>query len=158
LELQSLQVITSAIAPVVMVSATGLLFMGVQAKHLHLADRLRTLMTEYRSLGTDATYQERREQIVTQLGLFTKRIRLSLRALKLLYVAVFCFVMTSRFLVSEAFTAQLVTPAVTPMMFVLGVTCLLVALLFEFLELRTGLKTILVETSDAVRPPGRLEG
>jgi Protein of unknown function (DUF2721) len=158
MELQSLQVITSAIAPVVMVSATGLLFMGVQAKHLHLADRLRTLMTEYRSLGTDATYQERREQIVAQLGLFTKRIRLSLRALKLLYVAVFCFVMTSRFLVSEAFTAQLVTPAVTPMMFVLGVTCLLVALLFEFLELRTGLKTILVETSDAVRPPGRLEG
>jgi Protein of unknown function (DUF2721) len=158
MELQSLQVITSAIAPVVMVSATGLLFMGVQAKHLHLADRLRALMTEYRSLGTATTHQERREQIVAQLVLFTKRIRLSLRALKLLYVAVFCFVMTSLVLISESFMAQLVTPAVTPFIFILGVSCLLLALLFEFLELRTGLKTILIETSDAVPSPGRLEG
>ena len=38
MELQSLQVITSAIAPVVMVSATGLPLVGVQAKHLHLAE------------------------------------------------------------------------------------------------------------------------
>jgi hypothetical protein len=157
MELQSLQVITSAIAPVVMVSAAGLLFIGVQAKHLHLADRLRTLMAEYRTLGTDPTHQERREQIVAQLVLFTKRVRLSLRALELLYVAVFCFVMTSLFLVSEAFTAPLVTLAVTPLIFVLGVSCLLLALLFEFLELRTGLQTILIETSDARRPPGRLD-
>jgi hypothetical protein len=139
-----------------MVSAAGLLFVGVQAKHWHSADRLRTLMTEYRDLGTDPAHQERREQIVAQLVLFTKRIRLSLQALKFLYVAVFCFVMTSLFLVSESFTAQLVTPAVTPVIFVLGVSCLLLALLFEFLELRMGLKTILIETSDAVRPPGRL--
>jgi hypothetical protein len=158
MELQSLQVITSAIAPVVMVSATGLLFVGVQAKHLHLADRLRALMTEYCTLGPDAAHRERREQIVAQLVLFTKRIRLSLGALELLYVAVFCFVMTSLFLVSESFTAPLVTPAVTPVMFVLGVSCLLVAQVFEFLELQTGLKTVLIETSDAVRSPGRLEG
>jgi|SRR5882724_3621702 len=157
MELQSLQMITSAIAPVVMVSAAGLLFMGVQAKHLHSTDRLRTLMTEYRTLGTDPAHQERREQIVAQVVLFTKRLRLSLRALELLYVAVFCFVMTSLVLVSESFTAQLVTPAVTPLMFVLGVSCLLVALLFECLELRTGLKTILIETSDAMRPPGCLD-
>jgi hypothetical protein len=70
---------------------------------------------------------------------------------------VFCFVMTSLFLVSESFTAPLVTPAVTPFIFVLGVSCLLLALLFEFLELRTGLQTILIETSDARRPPGRLD-
>jgi Protein of unknown function (DUF2721) len=157
MELQSLQVITSAIAPVVMVSATGLLFVGVQVKHLHLADRLRALMTEYRTLGADPAHQERREQIVAQLILFTQRIRLSLRALELLYVAVFCFVMTSLVLISESFTAPLVTPAVTPVIFVLGVSCLLLALLFEFLELRTCLKTILIETSDARRPPGRLD-
>jgi Protein of unknown function (DUF2721) len=157
MELQSLQVITSAIAPVVMVSAAGLLFMGVQAKHLHSADRLRALMTEYRTLGTDPAQQARREQIVAQVVLFTTRIRLSLRALELLYVAVFCFVMTSLFLVSESFTAQLVPPAVTPLMFVLGVSCLLLALLCEFLELRRGLQTILIETADAVRPPRRLD-
>jgi hypothetical protein len=151
MELQSLQVITSAIAPVVMVSATGLLFMGVQAKNLHLADRMRALMIEYRSLGTDPAHQERGEQIIAQLVLFKKRIWLSQRALEFLYAAVFCFVMTSLFLASESFMAQLVTPAVTAIMFVLGVSFLLLALLFEFVELRTGLKTIGIEIAQALR-------
>src|SRR5919199_5052050 len=119
MELQSLQVISSAIAPVVMVSAAGLLFMGVQAKNLHLSDRMRALMVEYRTLGTAPVHQERREQIVAQLVLFKKRIRLSQRALEFLYLAVFCFVMTSLFLASESFMAPLVTPAVTAAIFVL---------------------------------------
>jgi hypothetical protein len=59
--------------------------------------------------------------------------------------------------VSEAFAAPLVTPVVIPIIFVLGISCLLLALLFEFLELRTGLQTIPIETSDAMRPPGRLD-
>jgi Protein of unknown function (DUF2721) len=152
MELQSLQVISSAIAPVVMVSASGLLFMGVQAKNLHLSDRMRALMMEYRTLGTDPAHQERREQIVAQLVLFTKRLWLSRRALEFLYFAVFCFVMTSLFLASESFMAQLVPPTITATIFVLGVSFLLLALLFEFLELRTGLKTIGVETAEALRP------
>ena len=45
MELHSLQFIPSALAPVVMVSASGLLFNGIQAKHLHSADRLRTSLT-----------------------------------------------------------------------------------------------------------------
>jgi hypothetical protein len=52
MKLQSLQFITSALAPVIMVSASGLLFSGIQAKHLHSADRMRALMTDYRSLGS----------------------------------------------------------------------------------------------------------
>ena len=152
MELQSLQVISSAIAPVVMVSAAGLLFMGVQAKNLHLSDRMRALMVEYRTLGTAPVHQERREQIVAQLVLFKKRIRLSQRALEFLYLAVFCFVMTSLFLASESFMAPLVTPAVTAAIFVLGVSFLLLALLFEFLELRTGLKTIGIEIAEVFRP------
>jgi len=151
MELQSLQVISSAIAPVVMVSASGLLFMGVQAKNLHLSDRMRALMTEYRSLGTDLAHQERREQIVAQLVLFTKRLWLSQRALEFLYFAVFCFVMTSLFLAWESFMAQLVPPTITATIFVLGVSFLLLALLFEFLELRTGLKTIDIEIAEALR-------
>jgi hypothetical protein len=151
MELQSLQVISSAIAPVVMVSASGLLFMGVQAKNLHLSDRMRALIMEYRTLGTDLAHQERREQIVAQLVLFTKRLWLSQRALEFLYFAVFCFVMTSLFLASESFMAQLVPPAITATIFVLGVSFLLLALLFEFLELRTGLKTIDIEIAEALR-------
>ena len=115
-------------------------------------------MTEYRTLGPDAAHRERREQIVAQPVLFTKRIRLSLRALELLYVAVFCFVMTSLFLVSESFTAPLVTPTVTPVMFVLGVSCLLVA------GVRIPRSSNRLENGSRLRPrtpcdrQGRLEG
>ena len=53
METQTFQVITSAVAPIVMVSAAGLLYTGVQAKNLHLADRLRALMCEYRTLAPE---------------------------------------------------------------------------------------------------------
>jgi hypothetical protein len=39
---------------------------------------------------------------------------------------------------------------VTAIMFVLGVSFLLLALLFEFVELRTGLKTIGIEIAEAL--------
>ena len=91
MENHTVQVITSAVAPIVMVSAAGLLSTGVQAKNLHLADRLRALMSEYRTLMPDAAYQQRRDQIVAQLGLFRTRIGLSQRALECLYLLVLEF-------------------------------------------------------------------
>ena len=39
MDAQNLEPLTSAVAPVVMVSAAGRLFNGVQANHLHLSDR-----------------------------------------------------------------------------------------------------------------------
>lgn len=151
MELQSFQVITSALAPVVMVSASGLLFNGIQAKHLHSADRMRALMMEFRGLGDEPAHQERRTQIVGQLALFRRRIWLSQRALEFIYLAVFCFVITSLFLASETFMLSLVTPHITAAMFVLGVSFLLLALLFEFLELRAGLRTIGIEIAGALK-------
>ena len=48
METSTVDVIATAVAPIVMVSAAGLLFIGVQTKNLHLADRARDLMREYR--------------------------------------------------------------------------------------------------------------
>jgi hypothetical protein len=99
---------------------------------------MRALMTEYRGLGEEPSHQERRTQIVAQLVLFRRRIRLSQHALEFIYLAVFCFVITSLFLASETFMLSRVTPYITAAMFVLGVAFLLLVLLFEFLELRAG--------------------
>jgi hypothetical protein len=74
---QDLQVITSAVVPIVMVSAAGLLFMSVQAKNLQFADRIRSLMREYRGLPLKPTDQTRREQILEQIVLFNQRVHLS---------------------------------------------------------------------------------
>jgi len=153
MEMQSLQFITSALAPVVMVSASGLLFNGIQAKHLHSADRLRALMTEYRGLDKDASRQERREQIIKQVALFRRRMWLSQHALESIYIAVVCFVITSLFLASETFMLGVITPHLTAAMFILGVVFLLLALFLEFLELHAGLRTISIEIDGAFKEP-----
>jgi len=129
-----------------MVSAAGLLFVGVQTKNLHLADRVRNLMREYRETGSND--RERRQAISAQVVLFEKRIRLSQRALESLYGAIVCFVMTTLLLAVAPWTGQTAVPnTLTGGIFILGIAGLLIALFLELLEMRTGLRTIAIETS-----------
>ena len=150
METQTFQVITSAVAPIVMVSAAGLLYTGVQAKNLHLADRLRALMSEYRTLTPEYAHQPRRDQIVAQLALFRKRIGLSQRALEFIYPAMVIFVVTSLLLAATPWIGGDAPPAVTVGVFVVGVVLLLVALVFKFWEMHLGLRTVDLEIGGAV--------
>ncbi len=53
-----LQVVASAVTPVVLVSATAILIGGVNSRHISISDRIRSLTAEYRNPGTtlrDAT-------------------------------------------------------------------------------------------------------
>lgn len=145
MENQIFQVITSAVAPIVMVSAAGLLSMGVQAKNLHLADRLRALMTEYRTLPPEPAHQQRRDQILKQLAIFRQRIRLSQRALELVYLAMVTFVMTSLLLAVTPWVGSEATPALSAGVFVVGVLLMLVGLVLEFWEMHLGLRTVNIE-------------
>ena len=155
LDSTNLRLITSAVAPIVMVSAAGLLFLGIQTKNLHLADRIRTLVLEYRTLETTSGEPARREQIAEQLRLFYQRIRLSQHALELLYLAILCFVVTSLFLALAARLAEWTLTMVIAGIFVLGVALLLTALVVEFLEMRLGLRTIGIEIEGALGTPRR---
>ncbi|HSB82118.1 MAG TPA: DUF2721 domain-containing protein [Candidatus Methylomirabilis sp.] len=149
MESADIQVITQAVAPIVMVSAAGLLFMGLQAKNLHLADRVRGLMTEYRALSPGTTDEKRRSQIVEQIVLFDRRIHLSQRALELLYIAIVCFVLTSLLLAAAPWVRSLMIPAIPAGIFIAGVALVLLALLLEYREMHLGLRTIDLEIEDA---------
>jgi hypothetical protein len=151
MEGETLQVITSAVAPIVMVSAAGVLSMGVQAKNLHLADRLRTLMDEYRTLPSEPARQQRRDEILAQLALFRRRIALSQHALECNYVAMATFVVTSLLLVAAPWLRGGGAPAVNMGVFVIGVLLLLIALVLEFWEMHLGLRTVDLEIGGAAR-------
>jgi hypothetical protein len=154
METSTVDVIATAVAPIVMVSATGLLFIGVQTKNLHLADRVRDLMREYRA--TDPKDKERREAIRAQVVLFEKRIRLSQRALESLYGAIGFFVTTTFLLAVAPWIGQTAVPTpVTGGIFILGIASLLLALVLEFLEMRAGLSTIAIETRVASEDSSR---
>ncbi len=148
---QNFQVISQAVAPIVMVSAAGLLFMGLQAKNLHLADRVRGLMTEYRALTPAPSDKKRRSQIVEQLVLFDRRIHLSQRALEFLYLAIVCFVLTSLLLAAAPWVSTLMIPAIPAVIFIAGVGLVLLALLLEYREMHLGLKTIDIEIEGALK-------
>jgi hypothetical protein len=145
---QTLTGLTSAVAPVVMVSAAGLLFNGVQAKNLHISDRIRTLTAESRN---PALSKERRGQVLGQLALFDKRIRLSQRSLQLIYVAILCFVLTALLVASTLWIGPPVLPAIVTAIFVIGVAMLILALLLEFVEMWMALETIEIEMGDIRR-------
>ncbi len=149
MDLQSTESLTSAVAPIVLVSAAGLLYNGIQAKNLHLADRLRALMAELRN---PATTLERRQQVLEQLPYFRKRIRYSQHALELLYLSILVFVVTSLLLASALWVGPLAPPVVIPLIFVAGVALLILALGLEFVEMWVGLKTVEIETRDASNP------
>jgi len=142
---QSLQALTSAVAPVVMVSAAGLLFNGVQTKNLHLSDRVRALMAEYRH---PATPPQRVAQAAAELRLFRTRLRLSQHSLEMIYVAIVCFVLTSLLLASLLWAGPPVVPGVVTVMFVIGVALLVIALVLELAEMWISLRTIELEMAD----------
>ncbi len=146
MDAQNAQALTSAVAPIVLVSAAGLLYNGVQAKNLHLSDRIRAMMAELRSAGTTS---QRRAQVLAQIPFFRKRIRFSQHALESIYLAIICFILTSFLLATTLWVGPPVLPAVIAAVFVIGVALLIVALGLEFVELWIGLKTIDIETQDA---------
>ena len=142
----SIQALTTAVAPIVLVSAAGLLYTGVQTKNLHLSDRIRALAAELRN---PAITPERRKQLLDQLPHFVRRIRLSQQSLELLYVAILCFVVTSLLLASALWVGPPALPIVITIVFVAGVLLLILALGLEFVEMWIGMKTIEIETRDA---------
>ena len=149
-------VITMAVAPIVMVSATGLLFIGVQTKNLHLADRVRDLMREYRSAAAPH-HEQRRQAIRAQLTLFERRLRLSQHALESLYGAIAGFVMTGLLLAATSWLGNMVA-LVAGGVFVLGIAFVLLALILEFLEMRAGLHTIAIEMNGVSNTPSGFSG
>lgn len=155
MEPRTLEAITAAVAPIVMVSASGLLLMGIQAKNLHLADRIRALTAEYRALGEGPGHEARRRMVRDQILRFQRRIRLNQRSLELLYAAVVCFVVTSLLLAATPWLGATRILLVVTALFVTGVGVLLLALVVEFLEMRAGLATLGVEIEGSLRPSDR---
>ncbi len=137
-----LALVASAVTPVVMVSATAILISGVNAKHISLADRLRSLAVEYRAL---ATTDRRRQNILAQTLIFQRRLRLATVAHMALYSATACFI--AMVLVISLTPIRQAFVAVTLPFFLAGVILLFTAVVGEIMELRWAAKTMALELS-----------
>ena len=141
-----LEVVASAITPVVLVSATAILIGGINARYMAIADRIRALTAEYRAAGTS---QARLASISRQLPIFKLRVRLVSWAIRALYVASGCFVGMA-LLISATLWRKMLAIATVPL-FLSGILLLIFAIVCELFELKAANRTLFTDISDSER-------
>jgi hypothetical protein len=130
-------IISSALAPVVMISACGLLLLGLQSKYSNITDRIRQLDHEKLELEQReklTTWMRNRLRILTyQIHRLLTRVRLVRDAIFLLYVAILFFVGASLLALLSNIIA-LFSAWFIFAIFVAGLICVLASGIFVMLE------------------------
>jgi DNA-binding transcriptional regulator YbjK len=142
----ALQVLASAVTPVVLVSATAILISGVNSRHISISDRMRTLSTEYRDVQTN---EGRRTMIERQMWMFKKRIHLVSWAIRNLYAAAWCFV-AEVLIISATLWRDSLVGATVPL-FLVGIVLIMVAIAMQLLELHVSNRTLFLEVGEVMR-------
>ncbi len=138
-----LQVLASAVTPVVLVSATAILVSGVNSRYISIADKMRSLAQEFRETSCPL---DRREVISAQMRIFKRRIALVAWAVRVLYAAVGCFIAVAM-VISAALWRQTLEMVTLPL-FGTGIFMILVAIFCQLLELHLSNRTIALEVQD----------
>jgi len=146
-----IQQIGAAVTPAVMVSACGLVALGLDNQISRMANRLRELAREHRS--TDAT-PGRRAAVAAQVAILDRRHALYYRALILNYAALFAFVLTSLLWLTQA---AFPIPAELPVFaFALGVLMLAGMAVLVIAAIHHARKTIEAEAAEVLRADGHV--
>jgi hypothetical protein len=140
-----MQVLTAAVTPVVLVSATAILISGTNSRYISISDRMRALANEYRDPNC---IEQRRMTISREMLTFRHRIHLVSWAVRALYTAVGAFV-TDALIISATLWRQMLAAATLPF-FLLGISLIVLALVCQLLELQSSNRTISLEISDIV--------
>jgi TRAP-type C4-dicarboxylate transport system permease small subunit len=143
---EPLQIVTTAVAPVVMVSATAILISGVNTRYISISDRVRNLAHEYRS---DSVTAVRKLNIQLQLDAFQYRMKLVSWAARLLYAAVLCYLSITMLICLG--TLRSTITGVTLPVFIVGVALVGIAIVLQFLEIQASHRTLDLEASEIAR-------
>jgi Protein of unknown function (DUF2721) len=141
----AMQVLTAAVTPVVLVSATAILISGTNARYISISDRMRALAHEYREPNC---IEQRRMTISREMLTFQHRIRLVSWAVRALYTAVGAFI-ADALIISATLWRHLLATATLPL-FLLGILLIVLAIVCQLLELQSSDRTISTEISDIV--------
>ena len=138
-----LQLVATAVTPVVLVSATAILISGVNSRYIAIADRIRSLTAEYRN---PSTADVRCASIDRQLPKYQIRVRLVSWAIRGLNLAAVCFVAMA-LIISATLWRKMLAVATVPL-FITGILLLMFAIVCELLELQVANRTLAAEIAD----------
>ncbi len=144
-----LQIISSAVAPVVLISACAALILGVNNKHSNLSSQIRAAAAEVRQ---KETLPERRAQLCAQIPLFYRRFRMTWIALCSLYAAVSVFVvMILLIILTQRHLLSFENGTLT--LFVVGIALMLAASCMEIVEVALATRNLRLEIRDITDGP-----
>jgi len=146
-----IQVIQLMLAPGLMISACGLLLLGMNNKYSLVVNRIRLLNEERRRVLTrvgerELTYEEnvRLESISLQIDKLTLRVKLVRNAVLSYTMAVAMFVITSLLIGIQYFTVLNFNVFIT-IIFLLGMLSVLAGVLYAAYETKEGYNIIQLE-------------
>ena len=145
MDIAIVEVIKGMLAPGIMISACGLLLLGMNNKYSLVVNRIRTLNNEFRQLDDSQT--ERRESITTQLPLLIKRMRLIRNAVWLYTIGIAMFIFSIFCLGIYFLNGKTDLVTVTSLVsFIIALLAVLLGVLHAAKEVRLGYRILLIET------------
>lgn len=130
------QILTSMLAPALLMAATGSLLVSANNRLARVVDRLRAVIAIWR-----ADPSEGRAALDAQIARHQRRGHLVLRACLLLYLALGAFVATSLALAADALFRNVELGVIPTALAVLGVICLLLASAFLAREVSLSIRS-----------------
>jgi hypothetical protein len=147
--MNALQEIAAAVTPAVMVSACGLVALGLDNQISRMATRVRELVREYRS---PEVTPGRRAVLAAQVAVLDRRHSLYYRALILNYAALFAFLVTSLLWLAQA---HFPVPYQIPVLvFAFGVVMLAGMAVLVIASIHLARNTIQAEAGEILHPGG----
>jgi len=138
------------LAPAVMISACALLLLGISNKYSSIFNRLRLLNDERRRLHTkikddkelDFWETTRLQSISKQLADLMNRLKLVRNVILSYVIGLLMFIVTSLLIGSEIFLNSKTTDYISLIIFIGGMLCVGIGLLFSLTETLKGYKII----------------
>lgn len=151
-ELTLIQLIQFMLAPAVMISACGLLLLGINNKYSLVVNRIRLLNEERRKTKkkvSSETYETedniRLESISKQLVLLVYRVKLVRNSVLAYTIAVALFVLSSLLIGVAFFTQRLDLDYIILAAFLIGMIAVFIGIIFAMLETKRGYEIVKFE-------------
>lgn len=145
----SIEIIKGMLAPGIMISACGLLLLGMNNKYSLVVSRIRQLNTEYRGLSESES--DRKASIEKQIPMLSHRVKLIKNTVWLYTSGVALFILSIlsigvNFLIDSAeFSSTL-----SIIFFIMAILTVLIGVFHAANEVRLGYKIVSIETHDSL--------
>jgi hypothetical protein len=140
-------IIKGMLSPSIMISACGLLLLGMNNKYSLVVNRIRILNNEFRELQEKD--QERIDCILKQMPLLIERMKLIRNAVWLYTIGIAMFIFSIFSLGIYLFYGKnLILTIISLVLFVIAILSVLIGIIFAAREVLLGFKIINIETKN----------